>query len=71
VLEPPTPGVSVDFVVGGRSDVLAPEDLARLERAARAAPEQLRVTVLPAAGHWVHVDDPAGVSSVILDALRR
>jgi len=48
-------GVDVRFVIGGRSD--------RFDAGTRAALAELgRVDVLPDAGHWVHVDDPAGLA---------
>jgi pimeloyl-ACP methyl ester carboxylesterase len=55
-------------VVGGRSEVLSTEDRARLDAAARTHPA-LRVTTLPDAGHWVHVDAPDDVTAVVLRAL--
>ncbi|MCC6623413.1 MAG: alpha/beta hydrolase [Deltaproteobacteria bacterium] len=50
--------VGVRFVVGGRSD--------RFDARTRAALAELgRVDVLPDAGHWVHVDDPAGLAGFV------
>jgi esterase len=41
------------FVIAGKGSVLSPADQARL----KSLP-QVRTTVLPDAGHWVHVDAP-------------
>lgn len=49
-----------DLVVGGKSRVVSDADRER----ARAM--GVRVTVLPGASHWVHVDDPEGLARVIL-----
>jgi esterase len=66
----------IDLVIGGRSRVWGPADQARARdlaaqrlfaRAPEAAlrPDGLRVHVLPDAGHWVHVDDPAGTAAAL------
>lgn len=68
-LESPSLATAVDFVVGGRSNVLPPEDRGRLERLAAAPGSRVRLTVVEGAGHWVHVDDPEAVTSVVLRAL--
>ena len=67
-LESPRPGLRLDVVVGGRSEVLSLDDRARLDAASLAHPA-VRVTTLPAAGHWVHVDAPDEVTAVVLRAL--
>ncbi len=51
------------FVVGGRSLVYDAEELAH----ARAL--EVGLTVLPNAGHWVHVDDLDGTVGAIVSAL--
>ncbi len=48
-LESPRPGLALDVVVGGRSEVLSTADRARLDAASRAHPA-VRVTTLPDAG---------------------
>ena len=50
----------VALVLGGRSRVWGAAERARAEQLASHRPE-LRVEVLPDAGHWVHVDDLEGV----------
>ena len=60
-LEDPPAGLRVHVLRAGRGDRWTPDDVARLEAAPVDAP------VLPEAGHWVHVDDPAGLRA-LLDA---
>jgi esterase len=60
-----TSSARVDVVVGGRSRVWNGEDLARIEAIAEARPN-LQVHVLPEAGHWVHVDDGAGLRAALI-----
>jgi esterase len=55
----------VDLVVGGRSRVWGPSELARARELAARRPDGLRVHLLPQAGHWVHVDDPAGSAAAL------
>ena len=57
LVEPPPPACTLSFVVGGRSSVVSPADLVRLERVATTEP-RLRVHIIETAGHWVHVDAP-------------
>ncbi len=45
--------MEVRLLRAGRSDRWAPEDAA------------LATDVLPDAGHWVHVDDPAGLAELL------
>ncbi len=61
LLEDPPESTVVHLVVGGRSNVLDEQDVARARRLAEAQP-RLRLHVLPEAGHWVHVDalEPLG-----------
>jgi esterase len=56
------------FVIGGRSEVLSEEDRARLRAIAERDP-RVRVHLLPAAGHWVHTDDPDGLLAILTEAL--
>lgn len=44
-----------------------PQSLKELDKAQQAADDsQLRIHVLPNAGHWVHVDNPHGLLDVML-----
>jgi pimeloyl-ACP methyl ester carboxylesterase len=56
----------LDVVIGGRSRVWGEQQLERIDELARRSPDRVHVTVLPEAGHWVHVDDPAGVRAALL-----
>jgi esterase len=56
----------VDIVIGGRSAVWDQADRARIAALARRQPERTRVHVLPESGHWVHVDDAAGLRAALL-----
>jgi len=55
----------VDVVIGGRSYVWEAPDLARLCALGDQTGGRIRGVVLPEAGHWVHVDDPAGTTAAI------
>ena len=61
VLESPPAGVHVHLVRAGQSDRWTPDVLHRL------AASQAEVSVLPGAGHWLHVDDPDGLLNRLLD----
>jgi esterase len=55
----------LDVVIGGRSRVWDQTHRERLDALAAHKPS-LRVHVLADAGHWVHVDDPAGLRAALL-----
>lgn len=55
----------VDLIIGGRSDVWQPEDLARAHALQTEQPDRVHLHVLPQAGHWVHVDDLEGLLSAL------
>jgi pimeloyl-ACP methyl ester carboxylesterase len=55
----------IDLIVGGRSQVWGAAELARAQALAAPSQGRVRVTVLPDAGHWVHVDDLAGVVAAL------
>ena len=57
---------ALHLILGGRSAVFDDEANTRLALAETRNP-RLVVRVLPSAGHWLHVDDPAGV----FDSFRR
>ena len=65
VLEDPPGRVRMHAVLGGRSSVWSAADRARVQSAAAARPDRLRVHILEEAGHWVHVDDPEGLLHVV------
>jgi esterase len=67
VTQPP-PGLRLSFILGGRSTTVQGEAAGRLR--ALAAEGRLALTVLPEAGHWVHVDDAAGTLKAVTEALR-
>jgi len=56
----------MDLVIGGRSDVWQPEDLARAHTLQTEQSDRVHLHVLPQAGHWVHVDDPEGLLSALI-----
>lgn len=66
VLEQPPAGVALHVVRAGQSDRWTP---ALLERLA-GCPPAVTVHVLPDAGHWLHVDDPAGLLALVVPAMR-
>lgn len=68
-IDPPPPGTVVHLVIGGRSTVYFDEDRARAHDIAARHPEAMHVHVLEKADHWVHVDDPAGLLTILRAAL--
>jgi len=56
-----------DVVIGLRSRVWDEHDRARIEAIAAQKEGALHVHALPASGHWVHVDDPAGVRAALVN----
>lgn len=64
VLEDPPNGMQSHFVVGGKSDIVDAADLAHAERCPR-----MTVDVIPGAGHWVHVDAPDALRSLVLERM--
>jgi esterase len=66
IVDDPESVGALHVILGGRSEVFDGEAKNRLALAETRNP-RLVVRVLPSAGHWLHVDDPAGV----LDSFRR
>jgi pimeloyl-ACP methyl ester carboxylesterase len=66
VLERPPGRVVFDVVLGGTSRVFSDEERVRIERLAGEQPDRIQLHTLPEAGHWLHVDDPAGVTRILL-----
>lgn len=54
----------------GRGDRWRPDEVARLEDLALRSAGRVTVDVLPRAGHWLHVDDPAGTLAAIEQEMR-
>lgn len=61
-LDAPPVSLAAHLLVAGRSDRWPPAELARLE-----AHRDIRVHRLPAAGHWVHIDDPDGLRDALAE----
>jgi len=68
LVESPPRGTRVHLLVGGRSPLFGPEDLARARTAAADAPDRVTLTVLAQAGHWVHTDAPDALVDALVDA---
>ncbi len=56
------------LIIGGASSVYDGQDRARAERMTQDHPN-LAVTVLPGAGHWVHVDAPGPLLTAVVQDL--
>lgn len=67
VLEAPPSGTSIDWVCAENSPRWTPSLLEELH--SRAAPGST-IRVLPKAGHWLHMDNPVGLSSLLVDSLK-
>ena len=63
------PSMVVHVVRAARSDRWRAADLAHF--ADVQAGGRVRLHVLPDAGHWVHVDNPNGLSDLLVDALTK
>jgi esterase len=66
VVQDPPGRVRMHLVIGGRSEVFAPDDAARAEEAALANPSRVDVETLREAGHWVHVDAPDALLAALI-----
>ena len=69
VVERPPEGCALEFVLGGDSSVVSTEDRLRLQGLAEMNP-LLRVHEVPGAGHWVHVDAPDRLMSLLTSSPR-
>jgi pimeloyl-ACP methyl ester carboxylesterase len=70
VVEEPPGRARFDLIVGDDSDVVDAVDRARLVASAERHPERVRVHVVPAAGHWVHVDQPDATVALLAEIFR-
>lgn len=61
-------GPRIHLVVGTKSTVYSPEELARARSLEAQSAGHVTVDLVNA-GHWVHVEDPQGVSAVLLQRL--
>lgn len=64
IVEAPPESCTIDVVVGGRSDAFSQTDRQRIGRIAEGEP-RVSVHVLESAGHWVHVDSPDDLISLL------
>lgn len=56
---------TVHLVIGSRSTVYVPEDVARAHALEQSSHGRVTVDLLDT-GHWMHVDDPDGVHGILL-----
>lgn len=68
VVESPAAARRLHFLVGGHSTLVDTSDRQRLAAIARRSPH-VALHVLEDAGHWLHVDEPAGVLAHFVAAL--
>lgn len=66
VLERPPGRVHFDVVLGGRSRVFSEAERARIQVLAQQQPDRVSLYTIPDAGHWLHVDDPAAVTRILI-----
>lgn len=69
VIDNPPGRVRVEFILGGNSPVMAPDERARLARVAEENSSRVGVNVVEGAGHWVHVDAPDATIDLVARAL--
>lgn len=67
VLEAPPSGTSIDWVCAENSPRWTPAMMDELH--SRTAPGST-IQVLPKAGHWLHMDNPVGLSSLLVRVLK-
>ncbi|MGB3052267.1 MAG: alpha/beta hydrolase [Polyangiales bacterium] len=64
IVEAPPPGCSLGLVIGAESKAFSPADRERVERIAERN-QQVSVHLVEGAGHWVHVDAPDAVLTLL------
>lgn len=64
IVEAPPPGCSLGLVIGDESKAFSPSDRERAERIAGRNP-QVSVHIVEGAGHWVHVDAPGAILTIL------
>jgi esterase len=71
VVEAPPADLRVGLVIADAGGRFGPADIARADSAAAANPGRVEVHHLPGAGHWVHVDAPDALASILGAVLSR
>lgn len=69
IVEAPPAGTRIELVVGGRSAVFDDADRARAARIAAGSHGRVGLSIVPEAGHWVHVDAPDELLALTLRAI--
>ncbi|APS00090.1 hypothetical protein BCY86_04905 [Pajaroellobacter abortibovis] len=69
VLEYVPNNLSIHFVIAGKESLLDEEDQTRIHALARHYPERLKCHTLADAGHWVHVDAPHALLTLLAHSL--
>lgn len=69
-VEAPPDACTVDVVIGGRSHVFSRNDRARIGRIAERE-HRVSLHVIESAGHWVHVDSPDRLISLLTSTSSR
>jgi pimeloyl-ACP methyl ester carboxylesterase len=65
VVESLPDGATIDFVIGGRSSTFSDSDRKRLDEIA-GRDSRVSVHLIEEAGHWVHVDTPDALVSLLI-----
>jgi esterase len=67
-IEQPDNRRRLGFIIGGRSTTVSQPDRDRLSKLAASNPK-LEIHILQNADHWIHVDDPDGLFTILRQAL--